>query len=146
MPCGGNSVYPPGRLLISATLEAIDGPGGVLGSAGPRYSWSACPVSRVAFRADAFGNRHPLEWQCRSATSYRSRNVANDRRGYVNMLTVHLPRLEHPVHLKRFTPSFKPRCNAVYTNLCRSLHSSYDSSLRRMRGMENKASTLLTLL
>ena len=42
MPCGGSSTDPAGRLLISATLETIDGPGNTLGSSGPDMIWSAC--------------------------------------------------------------------------------------------------------
>ena len=42
VPCGGNSEFPAGRLLISSTLEPIDGVGGVLGSAGPSQIWSSC--------------------------------------------------------------------------------------------------------
>lgn len=45
MPCGGNDVFPAGRLLIDATLEPIDGPSGVLGSAGPTRVWTGCNVS-----------------------------------------------------------------------------------------------------
>ena len=44
MPCGGSDEYPAGRLLISSTLEFIDGVGGTLGSAGPSRIWSACPT------------------------------------------------------------------------------------------------------
>ena len=44
VPCGGNDVSPPGRLLIEATLDAIDGVGGVLGFAGPTLVWSDCPT------------------------------------------------------------------------------------------------------
>ena len=44
MPCGGNSVYPAGRILISATLEEIDGAGGTLGSAGRTLYWTSCPT------------------------------------------------------------------------------------------------------
>ena len=40
IPCGGD---PAGRLLISATLEEIDGSGGILGSAGPTSVWTSCP-------------------------------------------------------------------------------------------------------
>ena len=43
VPCGGNSEYPAGRLLISSTLEAIDGVGGTLGSAGATNIWNSCP-------------------------------------------------------------------------------------------------------
>lgn len=42
MPCGGTPQIPGGRLLISATLEAIDGVGGVTGSAGVGSVWSGC--------------------------------------------------------------------------------------------------------
>ena len=42
VPCGGNSVNPAGRLLISATLEPIDGINGILGSAGPTRIWNDC--------------------------------------------------------------------------------------------------------
>ena len=42
VPCGGNDDYPAGRLLITATLEEIDGNGGTLGSAGPSSVWTAC--------------------------------------------------------------------------------------------------------
>eukprot|EP00904_Undaria_pinnatifida_P006370 jgi/Undpi1/2863/HiC_scaffold_14.g06240.m1 len=42
VPCGGTVAYPAGRLLISATLEEIDGSGGTLGSAGPTSIWNAC--------------------------------------------------------------------------------------------------------
>lgn len=42
MPCGGTTDNPAGRLLITATLEAIDGVGGVLGFAGPNAVWRAC--------------------------------------------------------------------------------------------------------
>ena len=42
VPCGGTSVYPAGRLLISATLEPIDGINGILGSAGPDEVWTDC--------------------------------------------------------------------------------------------------------
>ena len=44
VPCGGSSTYPAGRILISATLEAIDGPGNTLGSAGPSSVWNLCPT------------------------------------------------------------------------------------------------------
>lgn len=44
VPCGGNADFPPGRLLIFATLEEIDGPGGLLGSAGPGIRWEECSV------------------------------------------------------------------------------------------------------
>ena len=44
VPCGGNDDFPPGRLLIEATLDAIDGVGGVLGFAGPTMVWSDCPT------------------------------------------------------------------------------------------------------
>ena len=44
MPCGGTDVYPAGRLLITATLEGIDGNGGSLGSAGANSVWAACPT------------------------------------------------------------------------------------------------------
>lgn len=46
VPCGGSPTYPAGRLLINATLEAIDGVGGVLGNAGPRLVWS-CQIPAV---------------------------------------------------------------------------------------------------
>ncbi|CAM9790169.1 unnamed protein product, partial [Laminaria digitata] len=42
VPCGGSSTNPAGRLLISSTLEEIDGQGKVLGSAGPRNVWGSC--------------------------------------------------------------------------------------------------------
>ena len=42
MPCGGTVENPAGRLLISATLQAIDGVNGVLGFAGPNAVWRAC--------------------------------------------------------------------------------------------------------
>ncbi|CAN0521053.1 unnamed protein product, partial [Laminaria digitata] len=42
VPCGGNDDNPAGRLLISSTLETIDGVGGVLGSAGPSQIWTSC--------------------------------------------------------------------------------------------------------
>ncbi|CAM9592507.1 unnamed protein product, partial [Laminaria digitata] len=42
VPCGGSNDNPAGRLLISSTLQEIDGPGNVLGSAGPSMIWSAC--------------------------------------------------------------------------------------------------------
>lgn len=44
MPCGGSADNPAGSLLISSTLETIDGVGNVLGSAGPSYVWTACPT------------------------------------------------------------------------------------------------------
>ena len=44
VPCGGSAVNPAGSLTIRSTLEEIDGVGGVLGSAGPEYIWSACPT------------------------------------------------------------------------------------------------------
>ncbi|CAN0069713.1 unnamed protein product, partial [Laminaria digitata] len=50
VPCGGTSAYPAGRLLISATLEPIDGSGGVLGSAGPNSVWSCC--NTISLEAD----------------------------------------------------------------------------------------------
>lgn len=40
--CGGSSTYPAGQLLITSTLETIDGRGGILGSAGPTAIWSSC--------------------------------------------------------------------------------------------------------
>ena len=43
VPCGGSTENPAGRLLISSTLEEIDGVGGVLGSAGPSDVWNSCP-------------------------------------------------------------------------------------------------------
>ena len=42
MPCGGTTEFPAGRLLISATLQEIDGFGGVLGFAGPTAVWRGC--------------------------------------------------------------------------------------------------------
>ena len=42
VPCGGSSDNPAGRLMISSTLEQIDGVGGVLGSAGPTNVWNSC--------------------------------------------------------------------------------------------------------
>ncbi|CAM9902971.1 unnamed protein product, partial [Laminaria digitata] len=42
VPCGGSSTVPAGRLLISATLEPIDGAGNTLGFAGPTRIWSLC--------------------------------------------------------------------------------------------------------
>lgn len=54
VPCGGNSQFPAGRLLIDATLEEIDGSGGILGSAGPTRIWSGCNVSPTgAMRFDS---------------------------------------------------------------------------------------------
>ncbi|CAM9530751.1 unnamed protein product, partial [Laminaria digitata] len=44
VPCGGSAQNPAGRLLISSTLEGIDGVGGVLGSAGPTNVWNSCPT------------------------------------------------------------------------------------------------------
>eukprot|EP00904_Undaria_pinnatifida_P014023 jgi/Undpi1/9751/HiC_scaffold_27.g12207.m1 len=44
VPCGGATNYPAGRLLITATLEEIDGEYGTLGSAGPTSIWTACPT------------------------------------------------------------------------------------------------------
>ncbi|CAN0374069.1 unnamed protein product, partial [Laminaria digitata] len=44
VPCGGSVDSPAGRLVISSTLEPIDGVGSVLGSAGPTSVWSACPT------------------------------------------------------------------------------------------------------
>ena len=44
MPCGGNSAYPAGRVLISATLDTIDGVGGTLGYAGRTLYWTSCPT------------------------------------------------------------------------------------------------------
>lgn len=35
-------MFPAGRLLITATLAAIDGVGESLGSAGPQSVWSGC--------------------------------------------------------------------------------------------------------
>ena len=48
VPCGGNDANPPGRLLISSTLEEIDGFGGILGSAGPSSIWSDCRTISLA--------------------------------------------------------------------------------------------------
>ena len=45
---GGSTTYPAGRLLISATLEDIDGEYGVLGSAGPTSVWSSCTLTSVS--------------------------------------------------------------------------------------------------
>ncbi|CAM9332643.1 unnamed protein product, partial [Laminaria digitata] len=42
VPCGGTDDDPAGRLLISSTLETIDGVGGILGSAGPSRIWDSC--------------------------------------------------------------------------------------------------------
>lgn len=42
VPCGGSATSPAGQLLISATIEPIDGPGGTLGFAGPTSVWSEC--------------------------------------------------------------------------------------------------------
>ena len=42
VPCGGNAEFPAGRLLITSTLQEIDGVGGTLGSAGPESVWSGC--------------------------------------------------------------------------------------------------------
>lgn len=42
MPCGGSAEHPAGRLLISASLEPIDGVEGALGSAGPTNVWNEC--------------------------------------------------------------------------------------------------------
>lgn len=42
VPCGGMWYTPPGRLLITAALENIDGPDGTLGSAGPSSDLTAC--------------------------------------------------------------------------------------------------------
>ena len=44
VPCGGDDVFPPGRLLIEATFEAIDGFGEVVGFAGPTVVWDDCPT------------------------------------------------------------------------------------------------------
>lgn len=44
VPCGGSSTYPAGRVLISASLQGIDGPGGILGSAGPLSIWTSCDI------------------------------------------------------------------------------------------------------
>ena len=42
MPCGGTTELPAGRLLISSTLEEIDGVSGTLGEAGPDSVWRGC--------------------------------------------------------------------------------------------------------
>lgn len=47
MPCGGTVEFPAGRLLITATLVAIDGVGGTTGSAGPSSVWSGCRAITV---------------------------------------------------------------------------------------------------
>lgn len=48
VPCGGFEEYTPGRLLITATLDEIDGPGvdgtNIVGSARPTRVWNACPT------------------------------------------------------------------------------------------------------
>ena len=48
VPCGGSADNPAGRLLITATLTTIDGPGddegNTLGFAGPTQFWNACPT------------------------------------------------------------------------------------------------------
>lgn len=41
VPCGGSDENPAGRLLISTTLEAIDGAGGVIGSSCPSLAWGS---------------------------------------------------------------------------------------------------------
>ncbi|MEP4804232.1 MAG: hypothetical protein ABJZ69_07465 [Hyphomicrobiales bacterium] len=46
VPCGGSPENPPGRLLITATLADIDGPGdddgNTLGFASPTSTWNDC--------------------------------------------------------------------------------------------------------
>lgn len=42
MPCGGSADNPAGQLLISATIDVIDGEGGILGFAGPTAVWNDC--------------------------------------------------------------------------------------------------------
>lgn len=42
VPCGGTFVAPPGELLITAELKQLDGPGGLLGQAGPDGIWFGC--------------------------------------------------------------------------------------------------------
>lgn len=47
VPCGRSRDYPAGRLLIEATIEEIDGVGGILGSAGPKEVWRPCFITAV---------------------------------------------------------------------------------------------------
>ena len=47
VPCGGNPEFPAGRLLITSTLDAIDGVGGTLGSAGPDSVWRGCTTVSI---------------------------------------------------------------------------------------------------
>lgn len=49
VPCGGSRTHPAGRLLISATLEEMDGPNGRLGSAGPSSYSFPCYLPREGF-------------------------------------------------------------------------------------------------
>lgn len=52
VPCGGAADYPAGRLLITSTLEEIDGVDGVLGFAGPSNVWGSCnTISAVGYMA-----------------------------------------------------------------------------------------------
>lgn len=46
--CPLGSSYFPGRLLISATLEFIDGPDRTLAVAGPTSVWTQCPITSTA--------------------------------------------------------------------------------------------------
>lgn len=46
--CPVGTTYFPGRLLISATLEYIDGPDMTLAEAGPTRTWTICPMSSTA--------------------------------------------------------------------------------------------------
>ena len=57
IPCGGD---PARRLLISATLEGIDGSGGILGSAGPTSVWTSCPSSSLS--GDVTFDISDIEW------------------------------------------------------------------------------------
>lgn len=54
VPCGGNSLYPAGRLLITSTLDEIDGFGDFLRFAGPTAVWNSCKMLLFNFKTVSF--------------------------------------------------------------------------------------------
>lgn len=47
VPCGGDDIDPAGRILITASISDIDGPGVASGLGGPRGVWEECIIPKT---------------------------------------------------------------------------------------------------